>query len=130
MPQEQQQEQKIKFKGKKIKKNLGKKHSSTSTKKHRWHPGTVALREIRRYQKSTEPLIRRAPFRRLINEILGEDMKSTRFQASAIDAIKEAAEAYLTNILQDSNLAAMHAKRTTVFPRDIKLAMRLRGDRH
>ncbi|KAF8625029.1 hypothetical protein AX17_006943, partial [Amanita inopinata Kibby_2008] len=43
-------------------------------KPHRFRPGTVALREIRRYQKSTELLIRKLPFQRLVREI-AQDFK-------------------------------------------------------
>uniref|UniRef100_A0A667YWB8 Histone H3 n=1 Tax=Myripristis murdjan TaxID=586833 RepID=A0A667YWB8_9TELE len=44
-------------------------------KPHRYRPGTVALREIRRYQKSTELLIRKLPFQRLVREI-AQDFKT------------------------------------------------------
>ena len=100
------------------------------SKKHRFRPGTVALREIRRYQKSTELLIRRAPFRRLIREVCENVMqRSLRFQSSAMDAIQEASEAHLINVLEAANLVAIHSRRVTVMPRDIQLARRLRGER-
>ena len=98
-------------------------------KPHRFRPGTVALREIRRYQKSTELLIRRLPFQRLVREIAQEFKTDLRFQASAILALQEATEAYLVALFEDSNLCAIHAKRVTIMPRDIQLARRIRGER-
>lgn len=59
---------------------------------HRFRPGTVALREIRRYQKSTELLIRKLPFQRLVRELAHEYKADLRFQSSALLAIHEAAE--------------------------------------
>lgn len=98
-------------------------------KPHRFRPGTVALREIRRYQKSTELLIRKLPFQRLVREI-GVDYKTDlRFQAAAIAAMQEAVEAYLVGLFEDTNLCAIHAKRVTIMPKDIHLARRLRGER-
>jgi histone H3 len=47
-------------------------------KPHRYKPGTVALREIRRYQKSTELLIRKLPFQRLVRFHLGFALQSRR----------------------------------------------------
>ena len=117
-------------------------------KPHRFRPGTVALREIRRYQKSTELLIRKLPFQRLVREI-AQDFKvclfndprhgewalthfkktDLRFQSSAVMALQEAAEAYLVSLFEDTNLAAIHAKRVTIQPKDLALARRLRGER-
>ena len=96
----------------------------------RYRPGTVALREIRRYQKSTDLLIRKLPFQRLIREI-GSDFirKDLRFQGSALLALQEASEAYLMGLFENANLCATHAKRVTVMPKDIQLARRIRGDR-
>jgi histone H3 len=92
-------------------------------------PGTVALREIRRYQKSTELLIRKLPFQRLVREIAQDFKADLRFQSSAIGALQEASEAYLVGLFEDTNLAAIHAKRVTIQPKDIQLARRLRGER-
>ncbi|KJA17731.1 hypothetical protein HYPSUDRAFT_146055 [Hypholoma sublateritium FD-334 SS-4] len=97
-------------------------------KPHRYRPGTVALREIRRYQKTTELLIRKLPFQRLVREIAQEYKTDLRFQSSAVMALQEAAEAYLVGLFEDTNLAAIHAKRVTIMPRDIILARRLRGE--
>ena len=98
-------------------------------KPHRFRPGTVALREIRRYQKSTELLIRRLPFQRIVREIAQDYQSDLRFQAAAIQALQEATEAYMVSLFEDTNLAAIHAKRVTIMPKDLALAKRLRGDR-
>ena len=95
----------------------------------RYRPGTVALREIRRYQKSTELLIRKLPFQRLVREIAQDFKTDLRFQGSAILALQEAAEAYLVGLFEDTNLCAIHAKRVTIMPKDIQLARRIRGER-
>ena len=93
-------------------------------KPHRYRLGTVALREIRRYQKSTELLIRKLPFQRLVREIAQDLGKiNIRFQS-------EASEVYLVGLLEDSNLCAVHAKRVTIMPKDIQLACRIRGERN
>ena len=86
-------------------------------KPHRYRPGTVALREIRRYQKSTELLIRKLPFQRLVREIAQEFKTDLRFQGSAVLALQEAAEAYLVGLFEDTNLCAIHAKRVTIMPK-------------
>jgi len=98
-------------------------------KPHRYRPGTVALREIRRYQKSTELLLRKLPFQRLVKEI-SCDFRANgyRFQTHAILALQESSEAYLTSLFEDTNLCAIHAKRVTIFPKDIQLARRIRGE--
>ncbi|KAF6251374.1 histone H3.1-like protein [Scenedesmus sp. NREL 46B-D3] len=80
-------------------------------KPHRYRPGTVALREIRKYQKSTELLIRKLPFQRLVREIAQDFKTDLRFQSSAVLALQEAAEAYLVGLFEDTNLCAIHAKR-------------------
>nr|XP_014337071.1 PREDICTED: uncharacterized protein LOC102270329 isoform X1 [Bos mutus] len=75
-------------------------------KPHRYRPGTVALREIRRYQKSTELLIRTLPFQRLVREIAQDFKTDLRFQSSAVMALQEACEAYLVGLFEDTNLRA------------------------
>lgn len=91
--------------------------------------GTVALREIRRYQKSTELLIRKLPFQRLVREISQDFKTDLRFQSSAIGALQESVEAYLVSLFEDTNLCAIHARRVTIQQKDIHLARRLRGER-
>ena len=86
-------------------------------KPHRYRPGTVALREIRRYQKSTDLLIRKLPFQRLVREIAQDFKSDLRFQGSAVLALQEAAEAYLVGLFEDTNLCAIHAKRVTIMPK-------------
>ena len=110
---------------------------TTGVKKpHRFRPGTVALREIRKYQKSTDLLIRKLPFQRLgtylaysVRELAHEFKQELRFQSSAVLALQEAAEAYLVSLFEDTNLCAIHAKRVTIMPKDIQLARRIRGER-
>jgi histone H3 len=119
-------------------------------KPHRFRPGTVALREIRKFQKSTELLLRKVsgplaflcplgsthahslfqlPFQRLVREIAQDFKTDLRFQSTAVMALQEAAEAYLIGLFEDTNLCAIHAKRVTIMPKDIHLARRIRGER-
>lgn len=85
------------------------------------------MREIRKYQKSTDLLIRKLPFQRLVREIAQDFKADLRFQGSAIIAIQEAAEAYLVGLFEDANIVAIHSKRVTIFPKDIQLVLRIRG---
>ena len=101
-------------------------------KPRRYKPGTLALREIRRYQASTELLILKLPFARLVREIAlnvlpyqtGQDL---RWQSQAIQALQEASEVFLVHLFEDTNLCAIHAKRVTIMQKDIQLARRIRG---
>jgi len=103
-------------------------------KPHRFRPGTVAMREIRRYQKTTELLIPRLPFSKMVRKIaLDLNMSQNnndkvQFQASALVGLQEAAENYLVKLLEDSNLNAIHANRVTLQPKDLQLAQRVRGE--
>ncbi|KAF8457158.1 histone-fold-containing protein [Terfezia claveryi] len=104
-------------------------------RRRRYRPGTLALREIRKFQKSTDLLIRKLPFSRLVREIshdiaqamdmIGAD--SLRWQSTAIQALQEAAEAYMVHLFEDTNLLAIHAKRVTIMQKDLQLARRIRG---
>ncbi len=121
--------------GKAPRKNLATKAARKSApsmggvkKPHRYRPGTVALREIRRYQKSCDLLLCKLPFQRLVREIAHTFNHHIRFQSTAIGALQEAAEAYLIGLFQDTNLCAIHAKRVTIMPRDMQLARRIRGE--
>ncbi|XP_034564751.1 histone H3-like centromeric protein A [Notolabrus celidotus] len=99
-----------------------------SPRKRRFRPGTRALMEIRKYQKSSALLLRKAPFGRLVREVCqGFTREPLRWQVSALLALQEAAEAFLVVLFSDANLCAIHAKRVTLFPRDIQLARRIRG---
>ncbi|DBB04465.1 hypothetical protein WJX77_000880 [Trebouxia sp. C0004] len=105
---------------------------NTERAKRRVRKGTVALREIRQYQRSTELLIRKAPFQRLVREItesVSPEKNDKRWQVAAVAALQEAAEAFLVSMLEDSNLCAIHAGRVTIMPKDMQLARRLRGER-
>ena len=102
---------------------------TTMKKVHRYRPGTVALREIRKFQKSTELLIRKLPFQRIVREIAQEFKSDLRFQSQAILALQEASEAYLVGLFEDTNLCAIHAKRVTIMPKDMMLAKRIRGEK-
>ncbi|SCO54467.1 probable histone 3 [Fusarium fujikuroi] len=98
--------------------------------KRRYRPGTVALREIRRYQKDTKLLVQKLPFSRLVREValtMRPRDEVLRWQSQAIMALQEAAEAYIVHLLKDANLLAIHAKRITVMQKDIQLARRIRG---
>jgi len=86
------------------------------------------LKEIRAYQSSTDLLLRRLPFARLVREIqLQITRKPYRWQGTAILALQEAAEAHLVGLFEDSNLCAVHGKRVTIMPKDMQLARRIRG---
>ena len=98
-------------------------------KPHRYRPGTVALREIRRYQKSTSLLIRKLPFQRLVREITQDFKHDIRFTGGALGALQEAAEAYLVGLFEDTQYCAVHAKRVTIMPKDMQLARRIRGEK-
>ena len=100
----------------------------------------VALREIRCYQRSTENLIKKSPFKKLIREISqeyqicpdgpGTPSVQVHFQSTAIAALQKAAENFIVGLFEDVNLLAVHARRVTVMPRDIRLALRIRGDHY
>ena len=104
-------------------------------KPHRYCPGLLALHEIQRYQQSTESLIRRTPFNKLIKGISQEyricpdglrtPSVQVHFQSTALAALQEAAENFLVGLFEDVNLLAVHAKRVTVMPHDIRLALRI-----
>jgi histone H3 len=122
--------------GKAPRKQLASKAARKSTpstggikKPHRYRPGTVALREIRKFQKTTELLIRKLPFQRLVREISNDFKTDLRFHSQALLALQEAAEAYLVGLFEDTNLCAIHAKRVTIMPKDLQLARRIRGER-
>ncbi|MEW5317126.1 MAG: hypothetical protein WDW38_008453 [Sanguina aurantia] len=103
--------------------------ATKSRAKRKYKKGTVALREIRKYQKTTELLIRRAPFCRLVREVankFSQDQEvGMRFRPAAVMALQEAAEAFLVVVMENANLCAIHAKRVTIMPKDIRLQERL-----
>ena len=106
----------------------GARQPAATKKPHRYRPGTVALREICRFQKSTELLIRRLPFQRLVREIAQDLKDRLNFASGAILALQEVAEAYLLGLFEDTNLCAIHTKHITIMLKDIQLARRIQGE--
>lgn len=111
------------------------KRKSSSSRVKRFRPGEVAMKEIRAFQASTHLLLQKTCFQRLVREIV-QDMQydhklpmHIRWQCTALLAMQEAAEAYLVGLFEDVNLIAIHAKRVTIMPKDMQLAMRIRGNR-
>jgi histone H3 len=96
-------------------------------KPNRWRPGTATLREIRKYQKNTDLLMRKAPFQRLVREIACDIKSDLQMQSTALHALQEAVEAYLVGLFNDTNECALHAKRVTIMQKDMQLALRIRG---
>lgn len=101
------------------------KPSPIEKKKRKWKPGTVALREIRRYQRQTEAIVPRAAFGRVVRDIAGEYAAkgAIRFQADSLDALQNAAEDYLVDIYKKAQTFALHSKRVTISKDDFKLAV-------
>lgn len=97
-------------------------------KKRRFRPGTKALMEIKRFQKGKELLVPRLPFHRLCREITKIEDPELRYQPQALQALQEASEAYMVGLFEDSLLCSLHANRMTVMDKDMKLALRIRGD--
>ncbi|KAI1289913.1 histone H3.3 type a [Halotydeus destructor] len=95
----------------------------------RYRPGTLALKEIRYFQRSTQLLLRKSPFARLVREVAQNLLlkNDILWQSLAIQALQEASEAYLVGLFEDSNIVAINAKRVTIFPRDMQVARRIRG---
>ena len=106
---------------------MGRQETGGVRKPRRWRRGTVALREIRKYQKSTELLIRKLPFQRLLREIAQNIKHDLRFQSTAILALQEAAEDYLVKMFQQVNVCAIHGGRVTIQPKDVTLWRRIKG---
>jgi histone H3 len=96
-------------------------------KPHRFRPGTVALREIRKYQKSTDLLLPKLSFERVVREIAQNFKPDARFKREAILSLQTIAEDYVVNMFENANLAAIHAKRVTVMPKDIKLSLNIKN---
>ena len=97
---------------------------------HRYRPDTRVRMEIRkwRYREPEKLLIRRLPFERLVSEVAQDYMAAPRFQRKAMDALKYASESHLVKIYEDANLLANHAKRITVYPKDLTLVRHIRGE--
>lgn len=95
--------------------------------KKRFRPGEKALKEIRKFQRSTDLLINKLPFTRLVKEITFSFHHSLQWQGIALEAMQHAAEDYIVGLMGDANLSAIHAKRITIMPKDLQLARRIRG---
>ena len=112
--------------GKAPKKQIGKSGKSEPSatggikKQRRWKPGTVAVREIKRLQRSTDKLLRKRPFQRLVREVAADFKQDVRFQKSAMEALQEESEAMLSRIFRDTNSLAIHSKRVTILPKDVQ----------
>lgn len=111
-----------------VKPTSSQKSADGEKRKIRYKPGTVALREIKRYQKSTNLLLPRASFQRVVRSICMEIDNTLRCQAQALLALQEASEAYLVGVFEDANLCCVHAKRVTIQKQDMELARRIRGE--
>jgi len=111
------------------KKAASPKAEGATGRKFRFRPGTVALREIAKYQKGTQLLLRKAPFQRLVRSLATAQKENLRWSASAVAALQEAAESHVISLLADTNLCSLHGKRVTIMSRDVQLARRLRGER-
>nr|QOU11634.1 centromere specific histone H3 variant [Onobrychis viciifolia] len=97
-------------------------------KKRRCRPGTVALREIRHFQKTFKLVIPAAPFIRCVKQITNNvSMQVSRWTPEAVVALQEAAEDYVVKLFGDGMLCAIHARRVTLMKKDFELARRLAG---
>ncbi|KAI4236024.1 MAG: hypothetical protein L6R40_006270 [Gallowayella cf. fulva] len=110
---------------------LGEQAEPRARKARRYRPGTLALKEIRRYQRTTDLLMLKLPFSRLVREIalslVPAGGEALRWQSQAIQALQESAEAFMVHLFEDTNLCAIHAKRVTIMQKDVQLARRIRG---
>lgn len=102
-------------------------HTAKIKRHYRPHPGMKAIKEIRKFQKSTQLLLKKVPFQRLVREISQNHSIALRFQPDALLALQESAEAFIVGLFDDINLCALHAKRVTIMPKDLQLALRIRG---
>jgi histone H3 len=95
--------------------------SGDMKKPHCYHPGTIALCKIRKYQKSTKLLIRKAPFQRLVCKICQIFKSDLQMQSMSLLALQEASEAYFIRLFEDTNECAIHGERVTIMPKDMQL---------
>jgi histone H3 len=96
-------------------------------KPHRWRPGTVAAREIRKFQKTTDLLIRKAPFQRLVHKIVEQvyGKSDLQMQSTALLTLQEAVEYFMVDVFSNTNLCTMHGKRVTIMNKGMILACRI-----
>ena len=98
------------------------------TTKRRARPGMKALREIRRYQRSTDTVVPRAALQRVVREISSKYMPEARYSLGAIEAVHQCLESYMVGLFEDTGLCSIHARRVTIMTRDMRLARRIRGE--
>ena len=108
-------------------KSMARLRRETTKRKRRFRVGTQALRQIRTYQKSTEMLVRKLPFQRLVRHLVEKRNPKVRMQTAALYVMQQATEAFVVSLFEDTNLCAIHAKRVTVMQKDLQLAKRIRG---
>lgn len=107
-------------------------YEDVEKKRKRRRPGTVAIKQIKHYQRTTDLLLRLSPFGRLIKEVadtigLNDGSTGYKWKKTAIEALQYAAEAYLVAMFEDTNKTAIHCKRVTIRPEDMHLVRELRG---
>ena len=96
--------------------------------RERYKEGCKGLKEIQKYQKGADLLIRRVPFQRLVREIVQKRREGLKLQSLAVLALQEAGEAFIVGLMEQANLCTIQAKWVTIMPRDIQLACKIRGD--
>jgi histone H3 len=91
-------------------------------------PALKSIREIH-YRKTTDVLIPKLPFGRIIREVLNLYCpKDFRISKVALEALQESAETYLVQLFEDAYRCALHRKRVTLQPIDMQLIRCLRGN--
>jgi histone H3 len=95
----------------------------------RWPLGTVALREIPKFQKTTDLIIRKAPFQCLVQEIVHNISRKSdlQMQSTALLVLQEAAEYFMGDVFSNINLFAQYSKRVTIKVKDLDLACHIQG---
>merc|ERR1711991_369253 len=97
------------------------KRGGDDKKKIRFHPGTVALREIYALQKRTHLLIQKRPFQLLVRDLMSKFKGDLRWRAS----VQEAAEHHIVSIFEHAVLLSVHRQKKTVIARDLDVVMRI-----
>ncbi|GMS82706.1 hypothetical protein PENTCL1PPCAC_4881 [Pristionchus entomophagus] len=126
--QEKRLSEQLKTKRDHHRKNVPQERIKTAAPKHR---GSKVLKDIKRYQRGFNLLIPRMPFRRVVRQVMQEMKRGSdglMIQSLAVDALQEAAEAYLVSLFDDANMAAIHARRVTIMPKDLDIVRRIRRE--
>lgn len=95
----------------KAKKGATLQHAGGIKKPHRFRPGIVAEREIRRYQKTGDSLSQAAPFERQVRDILALEKADAKLGKQALKALQVSGEAFLTDMFtraQEINMLTEH----------------------